>query len=294
MSPGSTQARLRSVTGAIPVSALDGPVLAAEHLQADLRWPVRLASDPSRWLDEEARVSAELAELRRQRGLSVVVDLTVTGMGRNAATLSRLSAGSRVAVVAAAGLPPEPFQPEWVRDADVDKITQRILAEVGFGLDGTSILPGVIGGIGTWDGPPTEQEERAVRAAARAALESGLSVATRGPAGLALLEILIGEGLPAERIAIGQQELVDDPGVHRKIAEAGAYVSFGTIGLADPRPVLELADAGHADRLLLSSGVSRMTDLAAYGGPGYGDVFRTGAEAAILRDNALNWLTGAA
>src|SRR5581483_4472049 len=100
MSPGSTQARLRSVTGAIPVSALDGPVLAAEHLQADLRWPVRLASDPSRWLDEEARVSAELAELRRQRGLSVVVDLTVTGMGRNAATLSRLSAGSRVAVVA--------------------------------------------------------------------------------------------------------------------------------------------------------------------------------------------------
>jgi phosphotriesterase-related protein len=289
MTPGSSPDRLRTVTGAVPLSALEGPVLAAEHLQTDLRWPVRLDSDPGRWLDEEARVGAELTALREERGLSVVVDLTVAGMGRNAAALSRLSAGSRVAVVAAAGVPPEPFHPEWVRDADVDRIAQRMLAEIGFGLDGTSILPGVIGGIGTWDGPPTPPEERVVRAAARAALESGLPVATRGPAGLALLEILLGEGLPAGRIAIGQQEPADEA-VHRKIAEAGAYVSFGALeGL---RPVLELIDAGHGDRLLVSSGVARMTDLKSYGGLGYERAFECGLDAGILRDNPLRWLTG--
>jgi phosphotriesterase-related protein len=71
------------------------------------------------------------------------------------------------------------------------------------------------------------------------------------------------------------------------------------------RRILELLDAGHADRLLLSTGVSRMTDLASYGGTGYGHLFTTilpalkaaGVDEAtlhgILRDNPLRWLTGA-
>jgi predicted metal-dependent phosphotriesterase family hydrolase len=296
--------RLRTVTGSVPVSAIEGPVLAHEHLQLDLRWPVRAASDPYRWLDEESRVGAELRGLREDHDLSLVVDLTGQGMGRGAATLSRVSAGSRVAVVAATGLLAEPFHPEWVRDAGIEKITQRFLAEIGFGLDGTSILPGVIGEVGTWDGPPSPQEERCVRAAARAGLESGLSVATHGTAGLALLEILAAEGLSADRVAVGHQQRVNDPGVHRKIAEAGAYVSFSR--LRELRPVLELLDAGFADRILLSGGVSRMTDLRAYGGPGYGRLFDTTLPALraagvgeatlrlIMHDNPLRWLAAGA
>src|SRR5690348_6178108 len=107
---------LRTVTGAVPVSTLDGAVLAQEHLSADLRWPVRAASDPGRWVDEESRVRDELGALRAEHGLSVVVDLTVVGMGRSAVTLSRLSTDSGVAVVAATGLPPEPFLPAWIRE----------------------------------------------------------------------------------------------------------------------------------------------------------------------------------
>lgn len=303
MTPVSPVARLRTVTGSVSASAIEGPVLAHEHLQLDLRWPVGADSDPHRWLDEEGRVGAELRALRKEHGLSLVVDLTGQGMGRGAATLSRLSAGSRVAVVAATGLLAQPFHPEWVRDASVEKIAQRLLAEIGFGLDGTSILPGVIGEIGTWEGAPTAQEERCVRAAARAGLQSGLSVATHGTAGLALLEILGSEGLPAERIAVGHQQRVSDRAVHRKIAEAGAYVSLSLLGTDDVRPVLELLDAGHADRILLSTGLSRMTELKDYGGSGYGHLFEqtlpalraAGVDertlAGILRDNPLRWLT---
>lgn len=300
--------RLRTVTGMVPISAIEGPVLAHEHLHIDLRWPQGAPSDPRRFLDEETRVAAELWALRQNHRLGLVVDLTGMGAGRNAATLSRISTGCRVAVVAATGLLAEPFHPEFVANADIDEIAQRLLEEIRFGIDGTSILPGVIGEVGTWEGTPSPREERCLRAAARAGLRSGLSVATHGPAGLAQLEILEAEGLPADRVAVGHQDLADDPAVHRKIAESGAYVSFGLLGRGDLdtkiRRILELLDAGHADRLLLSTGVSRMADLVSYDGSGYGHLFRTVVPAlkaagvddattrGILHDNPLRWLTG--
>lgn len=319
MTPREETGRLRTVTGMIATSDVTGPVLAHEHLQLDLRWPARpqlVESDPRRFLDEEKPVQRELNTLRKERGLGLVVDLTCSGMGRNAAALARISAGSRVAVVAGTGVFTEPFHPAFVREAlesGVELLVERLLAEVGFGMDGTNALPGVIGEIGTWGEAPTEAEELCLRAAARAAHYSGLSVATYGRAGVAQLEILTAAGLPPERVAVGQQDLVDDPGQHRKIAETGAYVSFGSLGLAGEdhaaigarvRAVMDLLEAGHASRVLLSTGVSRMAQLTRYGGAGYGYLFETflpalraaGADEAtleqILRDNPLRWLSG--
>ncbi|MFC5752346.1 phosphotriesterase family protein [Actinomadura rugatobispora] len=316
MTPREEPGRLRTVTGTIPISAITGPVLPHEHLQLDLRWPARpatLDSDPRRWLDEEKPVTRELAALRGEHDLGLVVDLTCTGMGRSAASLARIGAGARVAVVAGTGFFTQPFHPAYVKDADADALAERLLAEIGFGLDGTNALPGVIGEIGTWGETPTEDEERCLRAAAHAGRYSGLSVATYGRAGLAQLEILTGAGLPPHRVAVGQQDLVDEPAAHRKIAEAGAYVSFGSLGLAAGRPealatrvrnVMEFLDGGHADRLLLSTGISRMTQISRYGGHGFGFLFDTfvpalraaGADEAtlnrVLHDNPLRWLTG--
>src|SRR5437868_6792129 len=246
MTPREETGRLRTVTGTIATSDITGPVLSHEHLQMDLRWPLRpqrAESDPYRWLDEEKAVTRELAALRGTHDLGLVVDLTCEGMGRNAAALARISAGARVAVVAGTGVFTEPFHPAFVGEAlatgsteagrsAVDRLAERLLAEIGFGLDGTNCLPGVIGEIGTWGEVPTEAEEMCLRAAAQAARYSGLSVATYGRAGVAQLEILTGAGLAPERVAVGQQDRVNDPGQHRKIAETGAYVSFGTLGLA--------------------------------------------------------------
>lgn len=331
MTPSEETRRLRTVTGTIATSDITGPVLSHEHLQMDLRWPARpqlVDSDPGRWLDEEKGVQRELSALRREHGLGLVVDLTCSGMGRNAAALARISAGARVAVVAGTGVFTEPFHPAFVREAlntggaagtgpdgptGVERLAERLLAEVGFGMDGTNCLPGVIGEIGTWGEAPTEAEELCLRAAARAARYSGLSVATYGRAGLAQLEILAAAGLAPDRVAVGQQDRVDDPGQHRKIAETGGYVSFGTLGLAGDdhaavgrrvRCVMDLLEAGHADRVLLSTGVSRMAQIGRYGGAGFGYLFETflpalraaGADDAaldaILRDNPLRWLTG--
>ncbi|MFG2005466.1 phosphotriesterase [Spirillospora sp. NPDC048911] len=311
MTPPPAERRLRTVTGTIPASAITGTVLPHEHLQLDLRWPARPAqveSDPRRWLDEEKAVTAELAALRAGHELSLVVDLTCGGMGRNAAALSRISAGSRVAVVAGTGFFAEPFHPAFVADADVEKLAERILAEIGFGMDGTNSLPGVIGEIGSWGEAPTEAEERCLRAAARAARYSGLPVATYGRPGVTQLEILTGDGLDPSRVAVGQQ--TDDPAAYRKIAEQGAYVSFGLTGDSatldsQVRAVVELLEAGHNERVLLSTGIARMEQVQRYGGPGFAHLFEAflpalsaaGADDATLRtitrDNPLRWLTSA-
>jgi phosphotriesterase-related protein len=294
---------LRTVTGPIRAAAITGAVLPHEHLRADMRWGVGVDSDPYRWLDEEHAVAAELRQLRQSDGLGLIVELTCLGMGRDAAALARIAANSRVPVIAATGLFTEPFAEQ--PGADVDTLTRRLMGDISDGLDGTSVFPGVIGEVGCWGPKPTPGEERALVAAARAANATRLPVATFGQDGLAMLEILLGEGLPGARVSVGYAGA--DPGAARKIAEAGSYVSVGTLCTgADQaaRIALALIDDGHAERLLLSTGVSRISQVLKYGGPGFGHVFHAllprlreaGVEddliQLITRDNPLRWLTG--
>src|SRR5262245_38342356 len=210
-----SEARIQTVTGAVFVSVFDGPVLPREHLRADMRWGVGVASDPGRWVDEEVYVTRELKELLRDHGLNMVVDQTCMGMGRDASALARIAAGSRVAVVAASGYASEPFAADHLRRYDVNDLTGDLLREIGAGLDGTCVRPGVV--VATaWGESPTAYEERAVRAAARAAIRTGLPIAVDG---LGLLEIVLSEGVPASRVSVRS----NDPLVQRKIAETGAY-----------------------------------------------------------------------
>ncbi|WP_106399258.1 phosphotriesterase family protein [Actinocorallia populi] len=307
MTDPATDAPIRTVTGPLPISAVQGGVLAHEHLRMDLRWPVGAESEPRRWLDEEIHVCDELTGLRERGDLGLVVELTCLGMGRDAPALARISAASGVAVVAGTGFFTEPFHPAGARGLDAGRMAERLVAEIGFGMDGTSVLPGVIGEIGCWGEQPTPAEETALKAAAQASLASGLPVATYGRSGPAQLELLMAASLDPARVAVGQQSLSADPGAHRKLAELGAYVCFGRLaatGEQAVRPVLELIEAGYADRLLLGGGICRMEQIAHYGGPGYGTVFDAFVPAlrahgvdeatldAITRKNALRWLAG--
>ncbi|WP_246266470.1 aryldialkylphosphatase [Nonomuraea typhae] len=294
---------LRTVTGPLRAAAITGAVLPREHLRTDMRWAVGIDSDPHRWLDEERTVTEELRALRRQDGLGLVVDLTCLGMGRDAASLARMAAGSRVPVIAATGLYAEPFSS--IRDASVEELTARLMSEITSGLDGSGVFPGVIGEVGCWGEEPTPAEERALIAAARASRSSRLPVATHGQSPMGLLEILLGQGLPAERVSVGYADA--DLGAARKIAESGAYVSISSLGHGPEqaaRLALGLIEDGHAGRLLLGSGLGRVAQLQRYEGPGYAHVFHTllprlceaGVPDETLRlithGNPLRWLTG--
>ncbi|GGS63619.1 aryldialkylphosphatase [Planobispora rosea] len=291
---------VQTLTGPVASDAIEGAVLPGEHLRNDLRWAVGIDSDPHRWLVEEQAVTAELRGLRQSDALSLIVELSSIGTGRDTPALARITAGSRVSVVAGTGFFAAPFAPAWALDADVDTLTRHLLTEIEEGMDGTGARPGVIGEIGAWSGEPTKTEERCTAAAARASLSSGLPVAVHHRGGLALLEILLGEGLPAHRISVS--DAGTDSAFPRKVAEAGGYICLTSLSGDRLRDTLDLIEAGHAHRLLLSSGVSRVAEIERYGGPGYNHLFRTllprlreaGVAEETIRlithDNPLRWL----
>lgn len=350
--------RLRTVTGPLACASVRGPALAHEHLVLDLD----LKGDGAAVLDADRHgpsVRAELAALRDGFGLSLVIELTCRGMGRDPRALARISRETGVAVVAATGWYYEPFHPAELARASVEQLTAVLVAEAGdgrargdggtgddydrsgdgdrsangercgggmdatrdgmdatgYGMDGTGIRPGVIGEVGSHGDVPSEPEARSLRAAARAAHATGLSVATHaqlGRGGLAQLDLLTREGLPPHRVSVGHQDLLDDPAVHRELAAEGAYVAFDTVGKDSYqsdrtrlRLLLALLEAGHADRILLSCDISRHGYLRTEGGQGYGHLFRSFLPAAraagvdddlidlLTRRNPLRFLTGA-
>lgn len=305
---------LRTVTGEIQTASVRGPALAHEHLVLDLdqRGDGAAVLDPRR---HTAAVTAELSALREEFGLSLVVELTCRGMGRDVAALAEIARQSRVAVVAATGWYYEPFHTPEIDTADVEQLTEVLVREIQDGIGTTGILPGVLGEIGSHGDVPTAPEAKVLRAGARAARATGLSLATHaqlGRGGLAQLDLLTGEGLPAHRVSIGHQDLLDDPGVHRELAARGAYVAFDTVGKSAYRSdrtrlrlLLALVEAGHADRALLSCDISRHGYLLDEGGQGYGHLFRSflpelraaGADDDLIdlltRRNPLRFLTGA-
>ncbi|RSS81204.1 phosphotriesterase [Streptomyces sp. WAC06614] len=306
---------LHTVLGPLaPWLVREGPVLAHEHLVLDLRRP----EDPAAVLDAEAdgpAVVRELTSLREEFGLALVVELTCRGMGRDLAALARISRASGVPVVAATGWYHQAFHPPEPAGATVEELTAVLVEELTGGADGTAVRPGVIGEIGTGGTEPTPAEARVLRAAAGAALATGLSVVTHarlGRGGRAQLDLLTGAGLPPYRVCLGHQDLLDDPAEHRALAAEGAYVAFDTVGKAAYRAdedrlrlLLALVEAGHADRVLLSGDVSRRGYLRSAGGPGYGYLLRgfldrlraAGVDAPLIdlmtRRNPLRFLAGA-
>ncbi|MGW1979808.1 phosphotriesterase family protein [Streptomyces sp. NPDC001889] len=303
---------VRTVTGPLPPHALRGPVLAHEHLVLDLDRTGEGAAVLGR--RHAPAVAAELADLRESFGLGLVVEMTCRGMGRDAPALARLSRASGVAVVAATGWYYESFHTPDIARGSVERLTDVLVREIVEGIGTTGIRPGVIGEVGSHGERPSEPEARVLRAAARAALATGLAVATHarlGRGGAAQLALLTGEGLPPERAAIGHQDLLDDPGAHRELAAAGAYIAFDTVGKENYRSdatrlrlLLALLEVGHADRALLSGDISRHRYLRSEGGQGYGHLFRgflpglraAGVEEGLIdlmtRRNPLRFLTG--
>jgi phosphotriesterase-related protein len=300
---------ITTVLGDKDPARIHGPALAHEHLRIDLSH----GEDPEGYVRDEEAVLGELEGARDRFGLALVIELTCEGMGRDAAALKRLSTASGVDVICATGFYYERFHPPYARRSSADELTGHLLDEINEGIEDTGVRPGVIGEVGSHGPEMSAAEERCFRAAARAALASGLSMTTHAHLGVGAvgqLELLLGEGLPPERICLGHQDLIDDPDQHRTLAGAGAYVAFDTVGKESYQPdevrlrlLLAMLEAGHEDRLLLSNDISREAYLKSRGGFGYGHLFdsfvpelrRAGVEdhtlTTILEENPKRFLT---
>ncbi|GAB2462367.1 phosphotriesterase family protein [Xylanimonas ulmi] len=303
---------IQSVLGPIDPHSVRGAVLPHEHLAIDLR--VEFDSEAVLSDDDTPAVATELADASARFGLALVIDQTARGMGRDIAALRRIATTSGVPVVASTGWYYERFHPAAEPGDDVGRATALLISDLTEGVDGTDVLAGVIGEIGTHGQTPSAPERVSLLAAGRAAAATARPVSTHahlGTGARAQLDLLASTGVDLSRVSIGHQDLTTDAAQHAAIADAGAYIAFDTIGKESYQPddvrlrlVLDLLEQGRERNLLLSNDISRRSYLRVAGGKGYSHTlgrFAARLRAAgidkhtldqLFRRNALRWLTG--
>jgi predicted metal-dependent phosphotriesterase family hydrolase len=299
--------RVQTVRGPIDPAEV-GWALPHEHTAISL-WHI-----PNRWdyweLRRDETVIVDELRTFRDAGGGTVVDLTLPGVGRDPAWLARVSEVSNLNIVMGAG---------WYRDAyypaealidkrSVGALADEIVREATEGVGDTGIRPGIIGEIGTDKPWVTPREERVHRAAARAALATGLAITThavQSTVGVDQLDLFEAEGADLSRVVIGHADSNPFAEYHRAIVARGASLEFDFLGMSftplerhgEGRIVELLCDllaAGHVGRILLSQDVCHDSQLKRYGGNGYtylADSFLPRLREAGVSDDEIRTMT---
>ena len=282
-----------------------------------MRFPLDATShftDDVALMTEEARA----AQGRRPRRCSSTAGIpTCTA----ASTRSRaISKGSGLPVVASGGYYMQRSYPAELAGKSAEQIADDLVREA------TRDRLGAFGEIGQQGGTLTETERTVFRAVGLAQARTGLPVFTHNAylgqrpgaaeiprdAALRQLDLLEQSGADLDHLAIGHLCCLHDPKaeVAVAIARRGAFVGFDRATLAivpDADKVvaaMAMIEAGHADKLLLSSDFATPRALKKNGGPGLAQtvtvfgpmLVKAGLPPATLRrileDNPKRFLAG--
>ncbi|MBM3537341.1 MAG: phosphotriesterase-related protein [Alphaproteobacteria bacterium] len=310
---------IRTVLGDIPDAEL-GITLCHEHLLIDLK---RIFVDPcddasremahrpvtienlgwiqtnyTRNLDNlglyDESLVIEEARLFKQAGGSAIVEVTPVDIGRNPASLVRISEATGLHVVMGCGYYVHGTHPADMATRSEDQIFDEMVADVREGAGGTRVRAGIIGEIGcTW--PLHERERKVLRAAGRAQRETGAALTIhpgRDPAApFEILDVVAGAGGDPARVIMGHLDRTY-PRFDKlqELAQRGCYMEFDMFGIElsyypfgktdlpnDGRRIdliKRLIEAGYLERMLLSHDIAFKHTLVRYGGRGYGHILQ--------------------
>ncbi|MFC1861980.1 phosphotriesterase [Chloroflexota bacterium] len=261
-----------------------------------IRRNVRLVKD--NWiLGDVDEMIGELMLYKRMGGTSVV-ECTVSGIGRDPLGLMKIAGATGVNVICSTGFYVSPTHPEFVKTSTVDDLCAHMVRELTVGIDDTGIRAGVLKNalscpMGHPDVPFTGDEEKVLRATARAQAETGSAVEIH-PAGIfdklrhhkAYLDVLEQEGANLEKVQLCHFGKDPDIDYIKSLLDRGASISFDQLGsLSYQAPgrgnpsdgervqqVVALVEAGYTNQILLSNEVVHKSRLRKYGGYGYAHV----------------------
>ncbi|WP_417563122.1 phosphotriesterase family protein [Microbacterium sp.] len=229
--------------------------------------------DTQWWKTPEQRYDETVPKLRafHENGGGTFVDATGICNGRDIPYYQSLSEKTGVHIVACTGFVGGDTALKFFAEASVDYLYRQFRHEITVGIGGTGARAGIIK-VGVSRGfRMKELDLRIYRAAARAALETGVPIFTHLAVDVEpALSIFAEEGLPLDRVLFGHA----DDGVsqgkvnQQAILDAGGRLGFDTFGydleLPDPpfwgrhrderlEHFLSLVRAGHLDQLLASA-----------------------------------------
>ena len=270
---------VRTILEDVPPERITGATLIHEHLSMG-----NTSSSPALKFYRDVDLMADEVKACANDGVSCIVDAGGLDLGRSIDALRAIATKSGMLIVAGGGLhlkagyPPETFQK-----------TEEQIAEDFYKL-ATTERWGVIGEIGTGTAAPMDADERKVlRASARLHARTGLSIITHvsdGCARCALDQVDLFEsaGVNLNHVVIGHlNDIEDQPtAAPLAIAKRGAYVGFDHSGRPDDprlpeyvRTIMAVLEAGHEDRVCLSSDFASQKYLRRNGGPGIAMVMTT-------------------
>jgi phosphotriesterase-related protein len=221
-----------TVSGPIPSERL-GFTLPHEHTGIAL-WHIKDRWDYWELTPDELLIADELRDFKRRGGGSLV-DLTLSGVGRDPERLRRLASSTAVNIVMGTGWYRESYYPPeaLIDRRGVDDLADEMVREFEEGIAGTGVRPGIIGEIGTDKPWVSAQEERVHRAAARAAKRTGLAITThsaQSPVGLQQLRLFVEEGVDPARVVIGHADSYPNLEHWVAILEQGANLELDFLG----------------------------------------------------------------
>ncbi|MGE0229208.1 MAG: phosphotriesterase [Dehalococcoidia bacterium] len=259
---------VQTATGAVDHREL-GVTLSHEHLliaSPGLRHSYAWMTDPEAEVDHIAR---ELEEAKAA-GVRTIVDVTTPDLGREAGLVRLASERAGVNVVVATGIWLD--IPRAFAQATVDDLATLFTREIEVGVGEADCRAGVIK-VANSDPPGVREiEERVLRAAARAATQTGVPVTTHtGPytIGREQMRVFADEGLPPHLAAIGHS-FTDDIAYLEDVLGRGHYLSVDHFGQGREQEervietIARLCSAGHAARIMLSHDHVPEASLSSY------------------------------
>lgn len=264
------------------INEISGYVLPHEHIFCDF---TPITGDLDHLLNDKNVALREISFFE-QIGGSIIVDITPPDLGRKPVFLFEIAKNTKLKIIMSTGWYRKAFYPKEIDVCNTKKLAQEMIHELTFGIeiiDGESIKAGIIGEIGVDRDVVSAQEERVLRAAAIASIETGAPISTHSsmyPVGLKQLEILQEYSLPANKIIIGHADTYLDLDYHLQILDAGCYIQFDTIGRSHMNSdedriasVMHLIELGYVNQILLSTDRCFRSDLKTFGGLGYDYLF---------------------
>ncbi|WP_059105577.1 phosphotriesterase family protein [Shouchella shacheensis] len=259
-----------------PISTDEFGVCAChEHLHIDLS---RIKKSRDTALTNDKTIKIDVSRFVEAGGKSLI-EMTNYGMGRNVLFLKQIAEELDLHIVASTGCYKDPFIPEEAQGWSREQFATHMLKEIREGLEGTTIKPGVIGEIGSSLNEFKPVEVELFHGAIEAAKESKLPLCTHtslGTLAAEQVELFSREGLPLSQVVIGHQDLNEDDQVVLDVLSSGCYVALDTIGKENYRSdqdrltsLLTFVEAGYADKLMLSTDLTRNSHLYAAGGQGF-------------------------
>jgi phosphotriesterase-related protein len=219
-------------------------------------------------------IAAKLTSFKAAGG-GTIVDSTGMFHGRDLPLLEALARSTGVNIVASTGMGPEEYlggyflTPQtnpptpWPAEKFADLLSQELSEGMVVPRLERRAPAGLVISEADREGI-TPTEVSLFKGSARAAAANGVALSIRwGSDALAELAMVLEEGIATDRVIVSGLDRKDAVGFAAKVAALGAYVAIDRVGQNTPdfiddsaraALVAELVTAGHANRILLSSG----------------------------------------